>query len=207
MMYGKYGKYQGAMTDEIYQPLFDSVRIKTGPINHQFFANPVGQCAGQPPHVNTHEDTNMYLAGQLPMGQQFYCTGVGVYFVPNVDGLKRTARDDISETLFILGLGYLQFRVQNRVYLGMAPLGSMPPPFPMYWAYDEPKLKKLLSPSKAIGDGYIAYKPGGGFQIVPIYIDGGQSFGVRVQIDNFFELSHWGKLGVMLDGRLIRQAI
>lgn len=177
-------------SDVVYQPLFDSVHIATAPFNVKLFAAPIGQ------NDKGYEQTNMCLSGILPLGNDFYMTGVGVYFIP--DNI-RFGRVDV---LTVLGHGFFELRIGSRRYLEMAPFAALPPPFPMYWAYDEPTLKKKLS--KAKGEGVKLTEQG--FAITPLYIQSLQWFGVTLRTDNYYKLSAPGTLGVILDGFLIRQS-
>jgi hypothetical protein len=192
-------------TDAIYQPQYDSTRIDGGPFLRQFNCVPCGQFddgGGKIP--KTYEDTNIVNPNQLPFGNSFYATGIGVFFVPNIDRDHQSSRrTEIDDTLYVLGHGYLEFRVANRRYLGLAPLAAIPPPFPMYWARDDAALFKLMTASKADGPGVKTVKP---FEMVPIYIQEMQPFYIEIRINNVFKLNHVGKLAVMLDGYLLRRA-
>jgi hypothetical protein len=188
----------GGHSDVCRQPLYDSYPIKSAPFAAEFFSQPLGE-------HKAPADTNMYISNILVPGNSFYTTGIGVYFVPNIEQRPSTRSADLADVLCVLGHGHLQFRVGNRRYLELAPLGAAPPPFPMYWGRDLPALEKMMNePTKADSEG--AKKIGLGFELVPIYIASQQYFGVTVRIDNCFKLNNPGRLGVMLDGALIREA-
>jgi hypothetical protein len=197
---------RGGYGDRITQPLYDSILIERGPVHAQMFSLPIGQgkSASDLGAAKTYSDTNMYLPNQLPRDRDFCMTGIGVYFVPDDPVTNRTALD---EALYILGRGYLQFRIQNRRYLEIAPLGALPPHFPMYWALDKDALAKLLSPAKAEGEGIALPAAPGCFKITPLLIPAETFFEVSIRIDNYFVLPHAGRLGVILYGEMIRDPI
>jgi hypothetical protein len=185
--------------DEITQPMFDSAPIDGGPYDRQFFCTPVG-CNGK-----RMEETNMYLAGQMPTGNELLITQIGVYFVPNSKGRFSSWKSDAEDTLKVLGCGMLTFEVMNRRYLQLAPLAALPPGFPMYWAHDEAALSKLLVPTVAEGEKVDKFPGAPGFKMTPIYIIAGQSFSVRLHTEERFTLNSRGKLGVILYGQLLRE--
>jgi hypothetical protein len=194
-------RYSGRDVDVIYQPFYDTFTFQEGPFVHEFNCVPLG-IKGK-----TNEDTNVLVANEIGLGRDFYITGIGVYFVPNSDcgpEYQNTLRN-ISDTLFILSHGYLRFIVGLRQYLELAPLAALPPQFPMYWARDNKSLERLLSemPTKAEGEGIKKQKP---FEMVPIYIKN-DSFAVSISMKNVFRLNNPGKIGVMLDGYLVRHSI
>lgn len=195
------GTVGGGNREILWQPLYDSMRLESGPFRGEFFSRPVGL----PPETpKTHEDTNLYLANQLTGQNEFLVTSIGVYFVPNIDWVENTQSRNLYDALHVLGCGFLEFGVQMRTYLKMAPLGAVPPQFPMYWARDEKALAQMiLHPTKVEGES--VDKTVIPFELKPIYIQAMSCFWARITIDNAFKLSSPGKLGVMLDGYLIRQ--
>jgi hypothetical protein len=189
-------------SEKTYQPLYDSMIVEGGPFHHEFLGIPIGQ------NNKSFEDSNVYISHMLPLGQSFYMTGVGIFVVPDINGDPRNQnnREQISDTLYMLGHGYACLRVGNRKYLELAPLAAAPPPFPMYWARDDAALRKLfeLNPAKIIGPGVKTSKP---FEIMPLYIESQQYFSLEISMDNCFKLNSPCKLAVMLDGYLIRDVV
>src|SRR5271170_141145 len=102
------------MQDHVTQPIYDSRRVDVAPYGVELFCTPIGQRdPGARGDERTSEDTNMYLASQLPQGNEFYITQIGVYFVPNIEARASSWRDDAADTLRVLGCGFLEFRVMN----------------------------------------------------------------------------------------------
>ena len=206
-------------TEGVVWPCFDTCIIENGPVYHDFFQKPVGMSQRGPIGVNqrgpigvsqrdkvkTYEDTSMYIPGSFPLGNEFYVIGLGVYFVPNVENYESLTRENnIDDVLKVLGMGYCSFQVGDRKYCGVAPLAMAVPPFPMYWARDDEKLDELLRKGGSVeGAGVIKQR---GFEIVPTCIQANQSFVVTIQMVESFKLHAPGKLGVVLDGYLMRSS-
>jgi hypothetical protein len=193
--------------DRVTQPLYDHREFDVLPKRWNFFQHPIG-VPGADGNARTREDTGMYLSGSLPMGNEFYATGIGVYFVPSIAagwGTNRAA--NIADTLTVLGEGVLTFMVANRRYLEVSPLALLTPNFPMYWARDDDRLEALLEISGEMsGEGVPPVKKSAPFEVVPIYIQAQQSFGVEICFKNQRRLNSVGKLGVILYGQLIRDS-
>src|SRR5271167_3707040 len=133
-----------ATYDEIYQPMYDTCAFQNTPDLIRFFQRPMGTPGGDLQPLGP-EDTSQYLAGVLPLPNQFYLTGLGVYYVPDYLGDAGTSRAmNITDTLAILGQGCLRLQIQNRRYLEVSPLAMVTPNFPMYWAREDSRLEKLL---------------------------------------------------------------
>jgi hypothetical protein len=190
-------------------PLYDVVKFHTLPRSHTFFERPVGM-SGSDLRVKEREDTNIYIGNQLMPGTSFYVTALAVYFVPNCDREAKPDRaQDIDDTLTVLGRGSLELRVADKIYLDIAPLAALPPPFPMYWAHDDERLERLLhgdmsasgelAPSRTLQTEV--------FKITPLYIPAQQYFAAIVRFKDSMALSAQGKLGVILYGQLIREIV
>jgi hypothetical protein len=197
-----------ATRDQIWQPLYDVTKFDTLPQSRTFFEKPQGMI-GADLLTKNREDTNVYVSNQLLQGNEFYLTSIGVYFVPNCERDAGTSRAmDIMDTLTVLSMGSFELRVANRIYLDIAPLAALPPPFPMYWAHDDARLEKMLyGDVTAAGDGVPVRKlDDEAFKIKPLYIPAQQYFGAFVRFKKSVKLNSLGKLGVILYGYLIREA-
>jgi hypothetical protein len=188
--------------ENVWQPQYSHTVI--GPEvegEYWFFQRPVGQGGA------TFEDTDMYLAGMMPKGNRFIVTSVGAYVVPDWPKQRGRVRRDIRDTLKVLSRGMVELRVGNRTYLRMAPVAALPPDFPMYWAADDGRLKRLLSapPVEATGEAVKRVKHG--HEIVPIMIDGYQAFSVAITFHKRFTLDAPARLGVILYGHVLRDEI
>jgi len=193
--------------DTVYQPLYDSRTFQEVPQRATFFEVPQGMPDGEL-GVKTQEDTAMYVPSQMVQGNDFYMTGVGVYFVPNYKGEAGTSRAmDIADVLGVLGGGAFMFQIKNRRYLEIAPLAALQPSFPMYWAREDERLERMFKADiSASGDGVPQKKPDG-FALVPLYIPSGVYFRAEITFKNRRKLNSAGKLGVILYGYLIRHAM
>jgi hypothetical protein len=194
--------------EETYQPMYDTALIPNLPERQEFFQRPIGTPGDELSPRGT-EDTSFYRSGMLPENNQFYLTGVGVYFVPNITACPSTREMDIRDTLTVLGQGCLRLQIANRRYLEVAPLAVLTPNFPMYWGREDARLEKLWQGSGELSGDAVPQrvKRDEGFAIVPLLIESRQWFSVEITFKYRQKLFSTGKLGVILYGRLLRSAI
>lgn len=200
-----------ASQEAIYSPLYDYQRIDSTANKLYFFSHPVGQgktCRNYD-GCKTTFDTNMYLANSLPAGQAFLVTGVRVLVVPDClehRGFERRDRQDVSRIL--LG-GTLRFILGNRDYLLDGPLAKFPSMMPRTWMaelrFDDMEKEEahwaaVYNPSIPALNKFAYYS------IVPVHIPAHQCFQVIAEMDPG-PLHAPAKVGVILDGRLLRVAI
>lgn len=107
-------------------PLFDYQTLAaTATTEQQFFAVPKGQSG------KTATDTNMELAGQIPAGQRFVITGVGIEILPAVDisqtGVDGTVNDFANDVYAVLSTGRLKLTIGSKDYINHGNLFKFPP--------------------------------------------------------------------------------
>ena len=196
----------GAYGDEaFFAPIWDRVLLPATDqpvqVAHTFFEKAMGTTHLPDNRCKTLEDTSMHLPGMFPKGNQFLATGFQVYFMP-LNGIGTQER---KTTVHILSRGVMTFTVGNRIYAQIAPLAVLAPSFPMYAAYDDQALRRLLLAGPSIEPGtQLKRESPRGWEITPVLIPEMQTF--LVQID--FESLHVrtpGHLGVIIDGFLYRQ--
>jgi hypothetical protein len=179
--------------EQICQPLYDHIEIPADGIAHHsyhFFQRAVGL------DKKTFEDTNMFLCGQMPQGNKFLLTSIGVYYAPRHDN----EREGIRDTRRILSRGYLELRLVSQTFLRLGPLAHFKPNFPMYWALDDETLDALFK-KPTNPDAESIFK---GFELVPLLITAYSNFSITITFDDEFEQYGPGRLGVILFGDLYR---
>ena len=210
--------------DQIYSPLYDSaVYTSATTTSLQFFTVPRGQgttSAVGATGTKSYADTNLQLAGQLALGNRFYCTGIEFQIFPMVTANPTVplnpARGTVAEAANVSGqyvntiallsqTAYIQFTIQNRDYLIDSNLLNFPP-------------VNRLAGFSAIGDstatgqyseiGY-ASVAGAAYNIVPVYIEPTQAFSLTAFWPSAVTLPTGvtaARIFCRLRGRLIRNA-
>lgn len=113
----------------VWWPLFDKQVLAATAVGQQtFFAVPIGQGG------KTATDTNMELAGQIPAGQRFIITGIGVHIFPGVlPGVGSAAAGVAAVNGFandvysVLRTGRLKLTIGAKDYVNHGPLMRFPP--------------------------------------------------------------------------------
>lgn len=186
------------LQDAVWWPLYDFQRIERTRDRFDFFQVPIGGVGMEP---RTERDTNMYMAGHLPHGNAFLATGIRVYFVPDADEHRGRYKQDMQDIKRVLLGGTLRFVVQNRLYTNGAPLARFPSCFPTFSTVDDATFRRLLRKRLLARVQKRAY-----YEIVPVYLQALQHFRVEVTFEKREQakLNSVGQLGVILDGRLLR---
>lgn len=191
-----------ADADELADALYDRQVYEAGAAwDHEFFQAPMG-CMGK-----TEADTNMYLSGQLPKGNRFMATGIEMIFLP-AQGLSKAKR--IADVNAAARSGLVRMCIGNRQYFMAAPLAAVPAR--AYWYQDRKdetekavtrmNLRAQLTEQFRETDyGAFGGKP---FDLVPVFIDAGQSFRVIVSKLAPLPSGEDGELWCRINGRLIR---
>jgi hypothetical protein len=118
----------GNMAGASWWPLFDKqVLSATAVSSQQFFAVPKGQSG------KTATDTNMDLAGQIPAGQRFSMTGIGIDVLPSSDITEASADAGVAalnqfanDVYAVLKTGRLKFTIGSKDYIDHGPLLRFP---------------------------------------------------------------------------------
>jgi hypothetical protein len=192
----QYRAYLADAKEVIWQPQYDfQAYAQAGQQTLSFFQVPNGQ------NGKTYADTNMDMAGQLPAGMNFLCTGIEIQFYPG-GALEFTAANGVLDDQYsVMKSGYLEFKLLQKNYLREAPLAVFPP------------LTGLVGFAAtnlaAAGDGsLIAYARNSGptYQITPIAIPSSQNFSVVLNWPTAIAVSVAGRIGVRLLGYTYRNS-
>lgn len=201
--------------DQIYSPLYDSGTFTSNSTTSMsFFAVPRGQGTTTAPGgtgTKTYADTNLQLAGQLALGNRFYCTGIEFQIFPGINPGRGAVADstagNFTNDIYTLSKqGYVQFTIQNRDYCIDGPLLNFPSANRLTgFAAAATNLTTGAATYSEIEYGAVA---GALYNIVPLYIEATQAFSVNVYWANTVTLPSAANARIFcrLRGRLIRNA-
>lgn len=193
------------------QSLYDfTAYAAAGQTQLSFFSVPVGQSG------KTYSDTNMQLAGQLPLNQEFLVQSIEVVFYPNSAGTAAqlpsataatsAAIQRINDTNIVGRTGNLRFFVGQRDVLQEAPIGRFPPKH--YFELSAALAETITSTELRTGDAHWAGRP---YLLAPaeIMLQGNVAFGVQINWPEGVQAlpsGLAGRIGVILDGILYSKA-
>jgi len=201
----KYRVNRPGQLEVLRQSLYDfQTYAAAGQTSLTFYQVPVGQSS------KTKADTNMTLAGQLPAGQQFLAQSMEVYFFPGtlfpgsaigaevIDGFV----NDVWEVRS--GVAFLEFEIGSKKYLTEAPLMRFPPKTRLdgWTGVATPGVieDQMVRTSYADACG----RP---YPIDPyILLESTQNFNVTISWPAAIAITNAGRIGVVLDGLLIRNS-
>ncbi len=205
--------------DVIWQPLYD-YQAYTGASGHTqltFFSVPLGQGTTSAPGatgVKTLADTNLVTASALPTNNEFYCTGIELFFMPGIQpGRGSVALADVGEYVddlwTIAKAGWLNFKIQDRNYVKDGPLGLFPETTRMGLSaaigltFDSDE-----TGTEVVEEVAYAALSGEPYQITPVYIVSNQSFQVQLNWSaaQVLPSGQNARIGVRLNGYQIRNA-
>lgn len=202
----KYRVNRPGQLEVLRQSLYDfQVYAAVGQAQLSFFQVPIGQSS------KTKADTNMQLAGQLPAGVQFLAQSLEVYFFPGTvfPGVGPVASvidsfvNDVWEVRS--GVASLEFNVGSKNYLVEAPLMRFPPKTRLDgWtgSADATTAAAALFNRTSYADAC-----GRPYPIDPyILLESTQNFNVTVNWPALVAITNAGRIGVVLDGIVIRNS-
>lgn len=173
-----------------------------------FFANPIGQSG------KTADDTNMVLSGQIPAQQIFLVEGIEVQFYPTTPTVAaqmpaafgaQAVAEIVNDVYKVLRAGNFLFTIGSKPYLQEAPLMRLPP-------------KTHLAGFAAVADASTAavdyqsriayaYSTGRPYNLkAPLKLAPNMSFTATINFATAVTITNPGRIGVVLDGILYRQA-
>jgi hypothetical protein len=200
--------YHDAIKEAVHMPQFDYIEVDRIYESMSFFQRPMGMPKADGT-VKTVMDTSMHLAGQFPTGTGFMVTGVRVLFVPDWPAHRGNMENDEHDARAMLLGGEFMLRIQNREYLRLAPLALLPPCVPKTWAGE---LRPVEGDPDAEAQWRAVYDQDPSTRavyaymgIVPLWIMENQFFEARITATPG-PLRSPGRLGVILDGRLMRSS-
>lgn len=204
----------GNLQDVIYAPLFDSISYAAaGQLQATFFTSPIGQGTTTAPGATgtkTLADTNLYSAGQLTKGNEFFMTGQEFTLFPGLDigrgVVAYAAVGDYTNDMNDVGKsGVVTLQVgSNRQYIQDGPLQLFPPNARLGgWAaigYTN------TAGTQSVAENCYAIWAGEPYTITPIYIEANQGFQEFIQWPALVTISATARLFSRLRGYLIRNA-
>lgn len=189
------------------QSLYDfTTYAAAGQTQLSFFSVPVGQGG------KTYSDTNMQLAGQLPLNQEFLVQSIEIVFYPNSGGTAAqlpsataavsAAMQRINDTNVVGRTGNVRFFVGQRDVLQEAPIGRFPPKH--YFEMSAAVADTITSTEHRNGDARWSGRP---YLLSPVEItlQGNVAFGVQINWPEGVQAlpsTLNGRIGVILDGVL-----
>lgn len=201
----KYRVNRAGQLEVIRQTLYDfQVYAQAGQTSLSFFQVPVGQ-AGK-----TKADTNMQLAGQLPAGQQFVVQSAEVYFfpgtiVPGVGPVANLIDGFTNDVWAVYKNGFVEFQVGSKLYLTEAPVGRFPPKTRLDgWSSENGNTTAAAALYTRTSYAVFAGRP---YPIDPyILLESTQNFNVTLSWPTAVPITNAGRIGVVLDGLLVRNS-
>lgn len=164
----------------ITQPLYSyQLYPAAGAAQLNFFQNPIGQGG------LTLQQTNMTLAGQIPAPQMFLIQGIGIDYLPGMTAAPPVigpradaATGALNDFYAIMRQGALSLNIGSKNYLQMAPMLSMPPRAHMDGVAAVATNLTTGAATQTIMQ--IPFSEGSVFSPVPLLLESGQNFGVRI---------------------------
>lgn len=202
--------------DVVYWPLFDSAAwAAAGQTLLSFFTSPIGQGVTTAPNgagSKTLADTNMYAAGQLTKGNEFFMTGQEFLFFPGVNpevagatSAPTVVNGFVNDTYLAGKSGVVTLQVgSNRVYIQDGPLVNFPPSVRLFVA--SAVGGGATGGTQSIINTEYASWVGEPYDITPIYIEATQGFQENIQWPGAITLSATARIFSRMRGYLIRNA-
>lgn len=201
----------GNTQDVVYWPLFDSsAYAAAGQTQISLFVSPIGQGTTSAPGatgVKTLADTNMYSAGQLTKGNEFFMTGQEFLFFPG-DAPEQAIAIGVNnfflnDTYNVGKSGVVTLQVgSNRQYIQDGPLQNFPPSTRLFVSGDMQGTSLTTVGSSVVYGAWV----GEPYDITPIYIEATQGFQEYVTWPAAVTVSVTARLFSRLRGYLIRNA-
>lgn len=182
----------GGMVESIYQPLYDyQTLLAAGATSQTFFQDPVGSSG------KTLNDTNMELSGQIPKGQNFLITGVQFEIYPGGSLTQATIGTQLNDMYAVLQTGHLILRIGSKEYIRQGNLLKFPPVNRL--AVDS--ATGLAAESTQYGAA-----AGREFSVVDLLLTSNQNFSVELRNLAALPSTVNARIGVTLNGYLLRNA-
>lgn len=188
--------------EAIWQPLYDSsAYAAAGQTSLTFFQVPNGQSS------KTLDDTNMELAGSLPMPKRFLIQAIEIAFFSGVTPAThgaQAAANYVNDVNAFYKSGHFQLFIGSKPYLDESPLGVMPPGWGMYVASALADTTTAAADSQSMVQ--YARPIGRTYEITPVLLESQQNFKVTLSWGTAVALpsTSAGKVFVRLLGTLYR---
>jgi hypothetical protein len=203
----KYRVNRPGQLEVLRQSLYDmQAYAAAGQTQLSFFQVPVGQSS------KTKADTNMSLAGQLPAGQQFLIQSLEVIFYPGTVFPGGVAGGPAIVDAFVndvwkvrSGVASLELNVGSKNYLTEAPLMRFPPKTRLDgWTGQSDSAVAAATTFMRTSYADACGRP---YPIDPyLLLESTQNFNVQINWPTAIAITNAGRIGVVLDGLLIRNS-
>lgn len=168
-----------------------------------FFQVPQGQSS------KTKADTNMEIAGSLPAPKRFLVQAIEVYFFPSPNPSAAGAAAGIdnftNDVWAFFKSGFLDFFIGSKSYITEAPVGRFPP-------YGKLDGWAGMSDASTAGANLFArtsYASVAGRPYIvdpPVLLEPTQNFNVTLNYPTAVSVSGNGRVGIVLNGVLVRNS-
>lgn len=208
--------------EKVRQPLYDFQEYAAaGQLQLAFFALPRGQGTTRHPRdtgggVKNASDTNMEAAGMMPQPKKFLAESIEVHFYPLYEAAARAAIGTLGTTLAqsefsndmytVWKSGSLKFFVGSKTNVEMAPLSYFPPKTRL-------KVRADIDVQSVAAGGpdfqFSDYSVGAGRPFIldpPVLLESNQNFVVELNWPVLTPISAVARIGVVMDGILLRNA-
>ncbi|MGH8742849.1 MAG: hypothetical protein ACREUY_01070 [Burkholderiales bacterium] len=200
----KYRVNRPGQLEVLRQSLYDfQVYAQAGQTSLVFFQVPISG-------TKTEADTNMVLAGQLPAGQQFLAQSLEVYFfpgtvLPGTGPVANVIDAFINDVWAVYKGGWVKFKIGSKDYLQEAPIGRMPPKTRLDgWSSENGNTTAAAALYTRTSYASPAGRP---YPIDPyVLLESTQNFVVALNWPVAVAVTNAGRIGVILDGLLIRNS-
>lgn len=212
------------MQEKVRQPLYDFTEYAAaGQFQLTFFQLPRGQGITRHPFdtaggVKGAADTNMSSSGAMPQPQKFLAESIEVHFYPKYEvgsaaapasigsitaAAAAAGEPDFSNDVYTFyKSGSLRFHVGSKTNVEMAPLGYFPPKTRLN-VFADVSVNSAVGPDTAASD--YACAVGRPFVLdPPVLLEPNQNFIVELNWPTLTPLSAVARVGVIMDGILIR---
>lgn len=200
----KYRVNRAGQLEMLRQSLYDfQAYAQAGQTQLIFFQVPQGQSG------KTFGDTNMSIAGSLPAGQQFLVQSIEIKFYPGSNPSTGPVADApepfVNDTWLFAKSGWLEFNVGSKNYLREAALDRFPPKTKLDgWASITSTLTAGAATEDRISYATLAGRP---YPIDPyILLESTQNFNVTLNWPTAVALTNAARVGLVLDGVLVRNS-
>lgn len=192
------------VTDVVFDPLYDRQTYATAGFTQQlFFQVPFGQ------NARTKSDTNMSLAGQLPVGVNFMVTSIEVAFWPaaaDIAAAQAATTADADRFLrefysVLTSRSHLILHVGSLEKIVQGPLCKFPP-----CNFIDAGVGISTTVTNSVAGVSFAQLKGKPYETTPIFLTSGENFDVTINFDTAVTVTNTAAMEVTLNGFKYRNA-
>lgn len=205
--------------EKVRQPLYDfQAYAVAGQLQLLFFTTPKGQGATSHPlsaGVKTVNDTNLEIGGSLPAPKFFLAESIEIHFYPLPIETDREsisiggagfAKTEFADDVYALSKsGSLKFHVGSKTNVEMAPLGYFPPRTFLDGSVSNSIITLIGTEIDQHINSEYATMAGRPFMLdPPVLLEPTQNFIVEMNWPNLIPVSVAARIGVIMDGIMMR---